>query len=275
VQRIGFVPSLLGSEFGSVVFRQKLGNLESLFAGLLQSAFSLSKSCKMWKVHFCGCLLQRGFCSVWRLSSKSSKSGLLVALAPNKACRLTCCHVPFRGFFSLEKHFPVSWVGSRGNTQLTQTVRRWAFISTFKSNFKWKSVFITSALWLAGFARNAAGRCKVFFIAFALVRAPTAYRAASFISIKPATHQAGSHSCFWHPFIFLPASCSFMGAFHSDLITWKPVVKSGQLWKCFCQWAYIFGASFKSGTFHKSRWVNLAQTRYFMGKVFGLFWVRG
>jgi hypothetical protein len=25
---------------------------------------------------------------------------------PNIACRLTCCHIPFRGFFSLEKHFP-------------------------------------------------------------------------------------------------------------------------------------------------------------------------
>jgi len=24
------------------------------------------------------------------------------------ACRLTCCHIPFKGFFSLEKHFPVS-----------------------------------------------------------------------------------------------------------------------------------------------------------------------
>ena len=57
------------------------------------------------------------------------------------------------------------------------------------------------------------------FIAFALVRAPTAYRAASFIGFKPATHQAASHSCFYHLFIFLPASCSFMWAFHSDLIT--------------------------------------------------------
>jgi hypothetical protein len=25
---------------------------------------------------------------------------------PNIACRLTCCHVPFKGFFSLEKHCP-------------------------------------------------------------------------------------------------------------------------------------------------------------------------
>ena len=34
------------------------------------------------------------------------KTWLLVAIAPNKACRLTCCHVPFKGLFPLEKHFP-------------------------------------------------------------------------------------------------------------------------------------------------------------------------
>jgi hypothetical protein len=30
--------------------------------------------------------------------------------AANIACRLTCCHVPFKGFFPLEKHFPFRWL---------------------------------------------------------------------------------------------------------------------------------------------------------------------
>jgi hypothetical protein len=55
---------------------------------------------------------------------ESGKFKFKIALQnlPNIACRLTCCHVPFKGIFSLEKHFSVSSVGSRGNTQLTQTV---------------------------------------------------------------------------------------------------------------------------------------------------------
>lgn len=48
--------------------------------------FFLSKRCEMWKVHFCGCILQRGFCSIWRLSSKPFKGGCSAKFAPNKAC---------------------------------------------------------------------------------------------------------------------------------------------------------------------------------------------
>ena len=39
-------------------------------------------------------------------------------------CKLTCCHVPFKGFFFARKIFSVSSAGSRGNTQLPHTVRR-------------------------------------------------------------------------------------------------------------------------------------------------------
>ncbi len=43
---------------------------------------------------------------------------------PNIACRLTCCHVPFKSFFFARKSGSVSTAGSRGNPQLTQAVGR-------------------------------------------------------------------------------------------------------------------------------------------------------
>jgi hypothetical protein len=62
----------------------------------------------MWKVHFCYWLLPGGFYSLEFFYGSPFKLKSIVARQnlPNKACRLTCCHVPFRSIFPLEKHFP-------------------------------------------------------------------------------------------------------------------------------------------------------------------------
>ena len=89
----------------------------------------------MWKVHFCFFFLRHRFCSVLFFKfnfvgckksafkqNLQAKAQLLSKTAPNIACRRTVCHVPFRGFFPLEKHYPFRWLVLVATRPLTQTV---------------------------------------------------------------------------------------------------------------------------------------------------------
>ena len=91
-------------------FWSKLGNLQIPFLWFVAIHFFLSKRCKMWKVHFCGCLLPLGFCSAWRLSSKPFKVSCSAKIAPNNACSGRFATFRLRAFFR-SKAFSrfVSW----------------------------------------------------------------------------------------------------------------------------------------------------------------------
>jgi len=77
-----------------------------------------------------------GFCSHFfalkiGFQTQNQKHSCSAKIAPNKACRRTVCHVPFRGIFSLENIFPFRWLVLVATRPLTQTVRRWLFHQAF------------------------------------------------------------------------------------------------------------------------------------------------